>query len=120
MLGMKEEAGNHDFLQKLFCLTVPKLLVGESFSVSLISCLENIGVKRGGGFCVTVPKLFVEEPLCAVVQKISGVGKSLLKEGRGREYQDFPSITFCLKNPLFFVAEIFSISLNSVIEKNFW
>ena len=88
MLGMKEDAGNHDFLSKLFSLTVPKH--------------------------------FIEEPFSAVVQKNSGVGKSLMIEVRGKEYQDFPSKTFCLIKLKFFVGEIFSVSPNSVIEKVCW
>ena len=43
MLGIKEEEGEgfQVFPSKLFCLTVPKIFVGESFSVSLISGIEN-------------------------------------------------------------------------------
>ena len=32
----------HDFLSQNFCLTVPKNFVGEPFSVSLISGIENL------------------------------------------------------------------------------
>ena len=31
----------HDFRSQLFSLTVPKIFVGEPFSVSLISCMEK-------------------------------------------------------------------------------
>ena len=31
----------HDFLSKIFCFTVPKIFVGELFSVSLISGIEK-------------------------------------------------------------------------------
>ena len=37
----KRRGGYHDFLSKLFCLTVPKNFVWESFSVSLISGIEK-------------------------------------------------------------------------------
>ena len=37
----------HDFRSQLFSLTVPKIFVGEPFSVSLISCMENFMPKRG-------------------------------------------------------------------------
>ena len=31
----------YDFLSKIFCLTVPKIFVGEPYSVSLISGIEK-------------------------------------------------------------------------------
>ena len=31
----------HDFMSKIFCLTVPKIFIGESFGVSLISGFEK-------------------------------------------------------------------------------
>ena len=31
----------HDFPSKVFCLTLPKVFVGESFSASLISGIEK-------------------------------------------------------------------------------
>ena len=37
----------HDFLPKIFCPKVPKFFVGESFSVSLISGIENFMDKMG-------------------------------------------------------------------------
>ena len=37
----------HDFLSKSFCLTVPKCLVGDPFSVSLISGTKKVWIKRG-------------------------------------------------------------------------
>ena len=54
---------------KIVCLTVPKISVGESFTVALISGIEKIWIK-GGGYqdfpskiiCLTVPKTFVGEP----------------------------------------------------------
>ena len=86
--------GYQDFPSKIFCLTGPKIFVGESFSVSLISGIEKLHVAEGyvtlsdflsKFFCVTVPKNFVGEPFCAVFQK-----KFLDKRGGG-EYQGFPS-----------------------------
>ena len=51
-----------------FCfVTVPKKVVGEPFSVSLISGIENVGIRGAGDFfprkiiCLTVPKNFVGE-----------------------------------------------------------
>ena len=38
-----QEGGEfQDFPSKIFCLTVPKISVGESFSVSLVSGIENV------------------------------------------------------------------------------
>ena len=55
------------FPSKVFCLTVPKILVGESFTVALISDTEKVW-RRGGyqdftskTFCLTVPKISVGE-----------------------------------------------------------
>ena len=47
--------GYRDFPSKTFCLTVPKIFVGESFSVSLFSGIEKkIWIRAGRGtksFC---------------------------------------------------------------------
>ena len=53
-----------------FCLTMPKISVGESFTVALKGGSEKVWI--GGGvsrlsvenFCPTVPKDLAEEPLC--------------------------------------------------------
>ena len=37
----------HDFLSKLFSLTLPKIFVGEPFSVSLISGIEKFYASEG-------------------------------------------------------------------------
>ena len=57
-----------DFPSKVFCLTVPKIFVGEPFSVSLISGVEKICASEGYVtiflrivFCLTVPKNSVAE-----------------------------------------------------------
>ena len=65
--------------RNFFCLTVPKIFVGEPFSVSLISGIEKVWIRGGGRsqdspskiFCLRVLKNFVQEPLCAVFQKVS-------------------------------------------------
>ena len=58
-----------DFPSKIFCLAVPKVFVGEPFSVSSISGIENVWIRRGEYqnfsskiICLTVPKIFVGEP----------------------------------------------------------
>ena len=60
--------GYQDFPSKVFCLTVPKIFVGEPFSVSLISGVEKICASEGYVtiflrivFCLTVPKNSVAE-----------------------------------------------------------
>ena len=112
-----------DFPSKVFCLTLPKIFVGEPFSVSLISGIEKDCASEGyvtifdflsKVFCLTVPKNFVEEPFCAVFQKISGSEKVYM---RGGEYQDFPSKVFCLTVPKIFEWESFSVALISGTEK---
>ena len=45
------------------------------------------------------------------------LSKNVKDKGGGRGYQDFPSKTFCLTVPKFFVREPFSVSLISGIEK---
>ena len=86
----KREGKYQDFPSKIFCLTVPKNIVGELFSLSRISGIEKFYVSEGyvtifcrNFFCLTVPKNFVEEPFCAVLQKISGSEKSMDKRGVG-------------------------------------
>ena len=77
---------------------MPKFSVGKPFSVSLLSGIEKVWIRGGGGseyqdspskkFCVRVPKTFVEEPLCAVLQKISKSGKVYGSEA-GRRVSSF-------------------------------
>ena len=99
---------------------MPKNLVREPFSVSVISGMERIFASEGYVtifdfllifFCLTVPKNFVGEPFCAVFRKIFGSEKFMHRIGV--EYQDFPSETFCLSVPRKFVGKPFSVSLLS-------
>ena len=60
--------GYQDFPSKIFCLTVPKISVGESFTVAIISGIEKVWIRGGGSitffrrsFCLTVPKYFIGE-----------------------------------------------------------
>ena len=48
------------FSIKSFCLTVPKVSVGESFTVALVSGSEKVWRMRGGG---ELPKFSVKKPL---------------------------------------------------------
>ena len=92
MLGIKE-GEIHYFRSRSFCLTLPKIFVGEPFCAVFqkISGFAEIYGEEGVGyqvfpsksFCLTVPKLFVEEPFCAVFQKISGFAEIYGEEGCG-------------------------------------
>ena len=73
-----------DFQSKIFCLTVPKISIGEAFSVAIDSGVEKNWIRGGGRgyqdfpskfFCLTVPKNFLGESFCAVFQKNSGCEK---------------------------------------------
>ena len=64
-----------DFPSKIFCLTVRKFFVGESFTVAVISGSEKVYGQEGGGeyqdfpseiFCLTVPKNSVRESTVAL------------------------------------------------------
>ena len=39
-----------DFPSKIFCLTVPKISVGESFTVAIISGIEKVLIRAGGEY----------------------------------------------------------------------
>ena len=39
---MDKKGESEDFPSEIFCLTVPRNAVGESFSLSLISCIEKV------------------------------------------------------------------------------
>ena len=114
----------HVFRSQLFSLTVPKIFVGEPFSVFLISCMEkfyayegSFTIFYGNFFCLTVPKNFIVEPL-HVSQKF-WFRKVFMDKIGGREYHNFPSKLFCLTLPRNLVGEPFSVSLISGIE-NFY
>ena len=103
---------------------MPKISVGDSFTVALISGNEKVWM--GGGVvsrisveivCLTVLKISVEETFTvALLSVIDGYRKSLDKRGGG-EYQDFPWIVFCLTVVIISVGESFTFSLISGIEK---
>ena len=85
MLGTREGWGEyHKFSCNFFCHTVPKIFVGEPFSVSLFSGIENFCSLEdyvtifnflSSFFCVTVPKNFVGESFS--VSPISGIDQLL-------------------------------------------
>ena len=94
-----------DFPSKIFCLTVPKISVGESFTVALISGIEKVWI-RGGG---VVSRFFVSQcrkfPLGnPLLLHYFRVPKKFGEERGGGEYQDFPSENFCLTVPKNFMG----------------
>ena len=72
MLGIKE-GEIHYFRSRSFCLTLPKIFVGETFCAVFqkISGFDEIYGEEGGGyqdfplerFCLKVPKNFVGDPV---------------------------------------------------------
>ena len=70
-----------------FCLTVPKCLLGDPFSVSLISGTKKVWTRGGGGYpdfpskitCLTVPKLSGGESFAIAL--ISGIKKVWIRKG---------------------------------------
>ena len=110
----------HDFRSQLFSLTVPKVLAGEPFSVSLISGMEKFYAYEGNFtifyrkfFRLTVPKIFLREPF-HVSQKF-WYRKVLWIREEGGSITIFRQ-NFCLTVPRIFVGEPFSVSLISGIE----
>ena len=79
MLGIRE-GGYQDSPSKTFCLTLPKILVGELFQVSDKREYRKILCIGGGGailhrkmFCLILPKTFVGDT--SLFDKISGIEK---------------------------------------------
>ena len=84
----KRGGGYQDFPSKIFCLTVPKNFVGESFTVASISGIEKVWIREGGVsrfsvkiFCLTVLKISVGESFIAAL--ISGTEKVWGRGGGG-------------------------------------
>ena len=104
----------------MYCLTVPKLLVEENFSVSdsfLRRKFSRIRRLRNAYhdfqsvlFCLTVPKLFLEDPFC--VSAIFLCRKMIFRI-RGAElvvyFHTFLSVLFRFKVPKPFLEETFSV-----------
>ena len=103
----------HDFPSKNVCLTVSKNLVGETFSVSLISGIERfyaseiyLTILCRNFFCLSAEKFRRGTFLICVSEKIWYRKKIMDKrggEGR-REYHDLQSKIFGLTVPKYFVG----------------
>ena len=85
---------------------MPKISIGgvkgESYSVSIISGIENFDVAEdyvtifdflSKFFCLTVPKIFVGEPFCAVIQQ-----KFVDKRGRVSRFSVEKFLTHSAEN----------------------
>ena len=103
-----------DFLSKMFCLTVPKISVGNPLLfVALISGIEKVRI-RGGSIMIFRRKFFVSQYRkislgnTSVYQKISG-SENFYASERGGEFQDFLSKIFCLTVPKISVGESFTV-----------
>ena len=84
---MDKRGGEHqEFPSKFFCLKVPKISLGEVFTVATISGIEKFWIGEGGEyqdfpwkmFCLIVPKKFVGEPFSVSI--ISGTEKVWRRE----------------------------------------
>ena len=116
---MDKRGEYQDLPSKISCLTVPKIFVGEPFSVSLISGIEKLMPVRG------ISRFSIENLLSHSTKKLRRgtllcftkfrVAKKFMDK-RG-EYQDLPSKISCLTVPKIFIGEPLSISLISGIEK---
>ena len=77
-----------DFPSKVFCLTVPKISVGEAFTVAKISGIEKIWIRVGGVSRFSVETfLFHSAEIFVVglfsVSVFSGTEKVWIREGGG-------------------------------------
>ena len=93
-----------EFLSTLFCHTVPKNYLGESFSVALNSSSEKVWIGGRGEYqyfplkniCITLPKISIGESF--TVALISG-SKKVYRQEEGGEYQDLSAKISCLEVP---------------------
>ena len=111
--------GEHqDFPSKIFCLTVPKYFVGQSFSVAIISGIEKVWIRRGASrFSVENFLSHSAEKFCrAILHCCNNFGYRKNLDERG-EYQDFPWKSFCLTVPKRFVGQFLTVAIISGIEK---
>ena len=100
---------------------MPKISVGESFTVALNSGTEKVWIRGGGEyhdipwnfFCFTKPKNFLVESFSDSL--VSGIEKFYASEGYVTIF-DFLSKDYCFTAPKYFAGESFSVSLLSGIE----
>ena len=120
--------GYHVFPSKFFCLTVPKILLGNTLVYQEISVIQKLYASERGeyqvgpsrAFCHTVPENFVGEHFG--VSESFGYRKSLCIRERERERGGGAGNTFSVKNfchtvPKNSVGEHFGVSENFVYRK---
>ena len=116
------KGGYQDFPSEIFCLTVPKKIVGEPSRVSLISGIEKFYASEG---YVTI---FRRNFFVSQYRNISKRNPSMLRFRKSlvaKKFVDkmevdvsrFPWKMFCLTVPIYAVGEPFSLSLVAGIEK---
>ena len=103
---------------------MPKKIIGEPFSLSLISGIEKFYASEGyitffdflsKFFFSNAEKVRRETILCSRKILVS----KIVRDKRRGKYHNFPSNFFCLTVPKIFVGESFSVSFISAIKK-FW
>ena len=102
----KRGEGVSRFSVEIFCLTVPKISAGESFTVAIISGIEKVGIKGVSQFSVEVfvslyRNISLENTL--VFQKNSFIENFHAYEGGHHRFVG----TFCLTETKSFVKEPF-------------
>ncbi len=108
--------GYQKFTSKCFCLTVPKISVGECFIVAIISGTEKVW--RRGGVSKNSVKNFLSHSAESFRRGILQCCINFWRRGGGG-YQKFTSKNFCLTVPTkFSVVESFIVALISGIEKS--
>ena len=101
---MDEKRGVSNFPSKIFCSTVPKNFLGESFGVSLISGIEKFCASEGyvrifdflsKVYCLLVSKISAGESF--TVALISGIEKIYASEGYVRIFRRKILVSQCRK-----------------------
>ena len=89
---------------------MPKNAVGEPFSHSLFSGIEEVWIRGGGGggrkyhkflsktFCLTMPKTFVGEPSVLCFRNIPAAKKFMDKKGGIKIFRRKFFVSQCRKN----------------------
>ena len=117
----KRRGEYQDIPSKIFCLTVPKISTGESFTVALISGVQKVWIRGGGGVSRFSVKIFLshsaEKFRWGILYCCINFGYRKSSEKRRGEYQDIPSKIFCLTVPKISTGESFTVALISGIEK---
>ena len=115
----KREGGYQDFPSKMYCLTVPKISVGNPLLLHQFRVPKKFGEEGGYQdftskmFCLTVPKISVGNPL---LLQYFGVSKKFGQEGGGgvSRFSVENLLSHCAE---YFRRESFTVALISGAEK---